>query len=83
MHVAIGLRKYVIAWFGLSCWSEIDLYERGVKLTPEALQCAPCWKKVCPYNLECIQMIDLDAIVSHVREYLVEKLGAQKRIIPA
>ncbi len=83
MHVAIGLRKYVIAWFGLSCWSEIDLYERGIKLTPEGLQCAPCWKKVCPYNLECIQMIDLDAIVEHVREYLVKEFGAQKRVIPA
>lgn len=29
MHVAIGLKKYVIAWFGLSCWAEVDLYGRG------------------------------------------------------
>ena len=50
MHVAIGLQKYVIAWFGLSCWSEIDLYEKGVKLVPEGLECAPCWKKSCPYR---------------------------------
>lgn len=64
MHVAIGLKKFVIAWFGLSCWSEIDLYNRGIKLTPEGLECAPCWKKQCPYNLECIQMIDLDRIAS-------------------
>ncbi len=26
MHLAIALKKYVIAWFGLSCWSEIDLF---------------------------------------------------------
>ena len=45
MHLAIALKKYVIAWFGLSCWSEIDLYERGEKLIPEGLECAPCWKK--------------------------------------
>lgn len=64
MHLAIALKKYVIAWFGLSCWSEIDLYDRGVKLFPQGLFCAPCWKKVCPYNLECIQMIDLERIVS-------------------
>ncbi len=67
MHVAIGLKKYVIAWFGLSCWSEIDLYDRGIKLIPEGLFCAPCWKKKCPYNLECIQMIDLEKIVSEVK----------------
>ncbi len=67
MHVAIGLKKYVIAWFGLSCWSEIDLYERGIKLIPEGLFCAPCWKKQCPYNLECIQMIDLERIIAEVK----------------
>lgn len=67
MHVAIGLKKYVIAWFGLSCWSEIDLYDRGLKLYPENLFCSPCWKKGCPYNLECIQQIDLERIVAEVK----------------
>ena len=62
MHLAIALKKHVIVWFGLSCWTEIDLYDRGVKLFPEGLECAPCWKKVCPNNLECIQMIDLERI---------------------
>ncbi len=69
MHLAIALKKYVIAWFGLSCWTEIDLYDKGFKLIPEGLFCAPCWKKVCPYNLECIKMIDLDKIVNGVLEY--------------
>lgn len=69
MHLAIGLKKFVIAWFGLSCWTEIDLYGRGVKLFPKDLFCAPCWKKSCPYNLECIQMIDLDRIVKETMDY--------------
>lgn len=68
MHLAIGLKKFVIAWFGLSCWSEIELFGRGVKLYQQDLFCSPCWKRVCPYNLECIQMIDLDKIVSIVKE---------------
>ncbi len=66
MHLAIGLKKHVIAWFGLSCWTEIDLFERGVKLIPEGLECAPCWKKECPYHLECIAMVDLERIVREV-----------------
>jgi ADP-heptose:LPS heptosyltransferase len=70
MHAAIALKKYVIVWFGLSCWTEIDLYDRGIKLIPEGLECAPCWKKVCPYNLECIQMIDLEKIVEEVKRHL-------------
>ena len=69
MHVAIALKKYVIAWFGVSCWTEIDLFDRGVKLIPRGLECSPCWKHACPYDLECIQMIDLDAIVRHVENY--------------
>ena len=66
MHLAIALKKFVIAWFGVSCWTEIELYGRGIKLFQENLFCSPCWKKVCPYNLECIQMIDLDKIVAEV-----------------
>jgi ADP-heptose:LPS heptosyltransferase len=69
MHAAIGLKKHVIVWFGVSCWTEIDLYDRGTKMIPVGLECSPCWKKVCPYNLECIQMIDLDGIVRHVKEF--------------
>lgn len=69
MHMAIALRKYVIAWFGLSCAAEIELYGRGEKLLPEGLECSPCWKKICPFNLECIQMIDLKRIIELVRNY--------------
>jgi ADP-heptose:LPS heptosyltransferase len=73
MHLAIALRKHVLAWFGLSCWSEIDLYDRGRKFIPEGLHCAPCWKRSCPYKLECISMIDIDTIAAAVREYAEER----------
>ncbi len=69
MHLAIALKKYVIAWFGLSCQSEIDLYDRGIKIYPENLECSPCWKKSCPYNLECIDMIDLEKIETETINY--------------
>jgi heptosyltransferase-2 len=73
MHMAIGLRKHVIAWFGLSCVAEIEIYGRGEKLYPENLECAPCWKKVCPNNLECIAMIDLEKIISLTKKYSANK----------
>jgi len=73
MHIAIGLKKYVIVWFGVSCWTEIDLYDRGIKLFQEDLFCSPCWKKSCPYNLECIQMIDLDRMISEVDNFYTSK----------
>jgi ADP-heptose:LPS heptosyltransferase len=75
MHVAIALKKYVIAWFGVSCPQEIDLFDRGIRLVPEGLLCSPCWKKECPYNLECLQMIDLDRMVQAVDEFCARKRG--------
>ncbi len=69
MHIAIGLKKHIIVWFGVTCPQEIELFERGVKLIPEGLECSPCWKKQCPYNLECVQMVDLERIVLEVEKY--------------
>jgi heptosyltransferase-2 len=69
MHLAIALKKYVIAWFGVSCWSEIDLYNRGIKIYQKDLFCSPCWKMVCPYDLECIKQIDLNRILLEAENY--------------
>ena len=69
MHLGIALRKYIIVWFGVSCWTEIDLYDRGLKLYQKDLFCSPCWNQNCPYNLECIQMIDLDRIIAETVNY--------------
>jgi len=69
MHIAIALKKFTIVWFGVSCWTEIELYDRGIKLFQEDLFCSPCWKRQCPYNLECIKLIDLDKIISEVDTY--------------
>jgi len=79
MHLAIALKKHVIVWFGVSCSSEIDLFDRGIKLVPEGLECSPCWKRTCPYNLECISMIDLDRIVREVEIHALRHRPAHLR----
>jgi heptosyltransferase-2 len=71
MHAAIGLGKQVIAWFGVTSAAEVDIFDRGEKLVPHGLECSPCWKKECPYNLECLEMIDLGKIEELVRSRLV------------
>jgi ADP-heptose:LPS heptosyltransferase len=72
LHLAITLKKFILVWFGLSCWAEIELYGRGEKLIPENLECSPCWKRECPYNLECISMIDLKKIHEIIVKYINE-----------
>ncbi|MCK6605508.1 MAG: lipopolysaccharide heptosyltransferase family protein [Ignavibacteriaceae bacterium] len=69
LHLGIALKKYTIVWFGLSCHTEIDLFDQGVKFYPRDLFCSPCWKKSCPYNLECVDMIDLDGMFRAAVDY--------------
>jgi len=69
MHVAIALKKYVVAWFGLSCAAEIDLYDRGIKIIRD-LRCAPCWKKVCDmsHGPICVTEFKPEWVVEAVRK---------------
>lgn len=57
MHMAIGLKKWVVAWFGPSCEQEIELYGRGVKVMTQA-PCSPCWKRVCDKPVMCYDQVD-------------------------
>lgn len=74
MHLSIALKKYILVWFGVSCWTEIDLYDRGIKYFQKDLECSPCWKKVCPNNLECMKMLDLDQIINDVKTYFEKQV---------
>ncbi len=78
MHLAIALKKYVVAWFGLSCAAEIDLFDRGIKII-RALHCAPCWKKVCdqPHGPICMTEFKAEWIVEAVRKIYAKLMAAR------
>ncbi len=59
MHIAIALKKPTVAWFGVSCIQEIDLYDRGVKLAAE-VACSPCWKRACSNEPKCFNRVNMD-----------------------
>jgi ADP-heptose:LPS heptosyltransferase len=46
MHLGIALDKKTVALFGPTCSQEIDLYQKGEKLSSGA-KCAPCYKTYC------------------------------------
>jgi heptosyltransferase-2 len=60
MHIAIALKKSVIAWFSISCAAEIELFGRGKKIIT-SLDCSPCWKRSCEDPV-CVDQPDLDMI---------------------
>ncbi|MCC6276717.1 MAG: glycosyltransferase family 9 protein [Oligoflexia bacterium] len=62
MHMAIALKKSVVAWFGPTCAQEIDLYDRGVKILSQA-ECGPCWKRNCSQDPMCYDFVPFTALV--------------------
>jgi heptosyltransferase-2 len=67
MHIAIGLKKEVVAWFGLSCAQEIELFGRGTKILAK-VKCGPCWKRFCENDPLCIDSVDSDEVITAVKQ---------------
>jgi ADP-heptose:LPS heptosyltransferase len=66
MHIGIALKRYVLAWFGMTSHQEIDLYDRGEIIISD-VPCAPCWSPVClTGTLECIHKLDLNDFVEAI-----------------
>lgn len=70
MHIAIGLKKKVVALFGSTCPQEIDLYGRGVKITVPGLPCAPCYRGTCDKGEICLKGITVDAVFGAIKTLL-------------
>ncbi len=67
MHLAIAMKKWVVAWFGPTCAHEIDLYDRGVKVLTSA-NCSPCWSRSCHKSPMCYDLVDLKSILDGVEQ---------------
>lgn len=65
LHIAIALKKPVVAWFGISCENEIDLYNRGLKVISR-VNCRPCWKRECNKKIKCNETVSLNELVKAV-----------------
>jgi heptosyltransferase-2 len=61
MHIAIALKKKVIALFGPTSSSEIELYGRGEKIVAP-VDCVCCYKKKCKKKPSCMDKITPDMV---------------------
>lgn len=66
MHIGIALKKQVLVIFGSTCSQEIELYGRGEKITPK-VDCAPCYKKHCDKEVNCMNTITVDEVYGAVK----------------
>jgi len=70
LHIAAGLKKHAVAFFGPTSASEIELYGRGEKIV-SAKDCVCCYKQHCTINPYCVETITVDEIYKSVKTCLV------------
>lgn len=65
LHLATAVDVPVVALFGPTSASEIDLYDRGVYVIP-GLECCCCYLPDCGKTPNCMELILPKAILEHV-----------------
>lgn len=75
MHLAIALKKQVIAFFGPSSSNEVYLYNRGKILLPKTgYKCMPCLQRECFQKTNCLRFIKPKDVLREI-ERLYRKNG--------
>lgn len=71
LHLAIALKKKIIALFGPTDPSEVYLYGRGKIITPKTeYNCLPCYKPTCRQDVFCMDFIDARDIAKSIDEFV-------------
>jgi heptosyltransferase-2 len=77
LHLAIGLKKKILALFGPTCAQEIELYGRGEKIN-SPLSCAPCYRRSCSVTPNCMEAIGTEEVMRKVRALLPDHRRARR-----
>lgn len=69
MHVAIALKRPVVAFFGPTCAHEVDLFGRGEAIVTD-FSCSPCYLKRCDKQPTCMQAMSAGTVEAAVLRVL-------------
>ncbi len=69
MHAAVALKTKVVALFGPTSSSEIELYGRGEKIIPD-MNCLSCYKETCNKHPNCMESISPEVVFQAVKRLL-------------
>ncbi len=74
MHLAIALKKKIIALFGPTSSREVYLYSRGLKVLPKVpYGCVPCLNIRCIQKTHCMEFIKPEEVRDEIVKLLSEK----------
>ncbi|HOW27089.1 MAG TPA: glycosyltransferase family 9 protein [Elusimicrobiota bacterium] len=69
LHLAVALRKKVVALFGPTSSAEIELYGRGIKVHKD-WDCLPCYRRRCLKTPHCMESLSETDVLKAVRRFL-------------
>ncbi len=72
LHLALALRKNVVALLGPTSRAEVELYGRGVALSGE-VPCLCCYLPDCEVHPSCMESLHSDTVFSAVEQFLGQK----------
>ena len=72
LHLAIGLDKKVVAYFGPTPYSEIELYGMG-RIVHADLPCLGCFKQRCYFMPNCMNSITPEQMFQAIQELIERK----------
>lgn len=79
LHLALGLKKNVVALFGATSETEVYMYNRALKVSsPVVCSLMPCYASQCKNDKFCMDNIDLDDVVKCVKHFLPGKADLLK-----
>ncbi len=74
MHLAIALKKKIVALFGPTSSKEVYLYGRGTKLLPRSpYKCIPCLVSECFQKKNCMEFINPEEVKDEITKLFSQK----------
>ena len=75
LHIALALRKKVVALFGPTAHKEVYLYNRGVAILPrDDYKCLPCLSPKCVNNVFCMDNISVEQVFGAIEKLLNQEV---------
>lgn len=69
MHLALALKRRVVALFGSTTPHEIEMFGRGEKIVTPA-ECSPCYRRSCDIHPSCMELISSQRVLDAIRHQL-------------
>ncbi len=70
MHIAYSVRTPLVAIFGSTDPVRTGPLGNKYMVLKKGIPCSPCFKRVCPFDMECMKMIEVEDVMNAVKSLI-------------